>query len=296
MPTTPTNDDDLQILTDVLARADALWSHPRCLSRNAWAALAEQRAAFDADGIYLRVSGAADKRKSAERRLSDLEAAGVLTIAARAGRRVGVKLTRRGDDVARWFAAAPMLYQSWPLLQRMAALVAAGVSMGPLVAETDLAAVDYDGGEGPASAALNLLELDLLAPKAAGLVEDHADAHGRVYLGLTPAGRRAVAGKPMAKPKGLPEYRTGWSDRHDALYRRYLAEREEATPKNINLVIVPLSCAMGPAKSWRDIEQVAGGSSARKTVTRKQSPQNRARNPRAEGSEGPADTTGPDDA
>jgi hypothetical protein len=176
----------------------------------------------------------------------------LVTIATKSGRRFGVKLTPHGDDVARWFAAEPLLHECWPTLLRIADPIAAGVCRGCIVREDDLAQTEYS--EPDVSAKLTDLELHLLPLKAAGLVDDTADREGRVWYSLTTSGRAALRGPAPAMPADLPPYVSDWCDLHTETVDEALRGRMSWTPETRTLVIVPVSCGVSPAKSWREHE------------------------------------------
>jgi len=248
---------DISILVEVLALTDALWLPPRvhgppatCLPPAAWTATAERRSRFFDAGVPYVARGTVSQRKDAERRLGALEAWGLLTVHSVTGRRTGVRLTRHGDDIARWLTASPMLCESWFWLHELAALLAAGACRGLLVREDDLARVDY--GSPDTSPALLTLEYDLLALKAAGLLDDTADQQGRVWYSLTGRGRAALAGSPPL-PTDLPPYDGRWCDHHTERVEALAAERLTWRPAVPSGVVVPQSCGVAPARSWHDV-------------------------------------------
>jgi hypothetical protein len=249
---------EITILIEVLAKTDVLFSCPRvysnparCLPPKAWAGVAERRAAFPTKGVEFLAAGAVNQRKEIERQLGDLQTAGYLDVFTKTGRRSGVKLTDQGDDVARYFAAENLARDSWHLLARMAALVAAGVCRDRLIREDDLAATDYGSADAPRK--LLDIEADLLPLAARGLVDDTADAQGRVWYALTDLGVKA-ADRPSPELATLPAYKVGFCDRHSRLVEQGILDRLEWRPLNASQVVVPVSCGIGPAKSWRELE------------------------------------------
>ena len=252
---------EIDILVHVLALTDALWSAPRifsnpatCLPQDAWAAVTERRSAFESAGLSFHVGGNTQQRKESERLLGDLESKSLLALFNRSGRRWGVRLTEAGDDIARWFAAEELAYESWPQLAELRRLVAAKCSRGPLVREDDLAKVTY--GTKDANGKLFDLEAAFLPLKARGLIDDAADRQGHCYYALTSSGEAAAVGPRPTKPK-LPEYQTGYSDTHTELVEEYRTERITWKPGRAGAIHIPLSCGIGPDRSWKDLERAA---------------------------------------
>ena len=83
---------------------------------------------YHSHGVPLVTSGAAANRKSAERSLRNLEADGLISIAAR---REGVRLTEYGDSFARRLCGAPSLADSAAAVDR-ARLLGSMPDFGPL--------------------------------------------------------------------------------------------------------------------------------------------------------------------
>jgi hypothetical protein len=254
--------DTTAVLIEILAATDAIWSPPRVFSNPAghlpnpaWAALIERRQLFAAAGVDLVYSGTSSERNLASRRLAQLQSAGLVEVATHSGRRVAAKLTRRGDDIARWLAAEPLVCESWRWLRLLAALVEAGVSIGPQVREDDLARTDY--GSADASRKLLDVETDLLPLKVAGLVADNSDANCRVWYSLTAAGELAATRRAPAMPRDLPAYRSadGWCARHSELFEAQVDERTTWRPEKTNLVVVPMSCGVGSERTWRQLDK-----------------------------------------
>jgi len=252
-------DPEIAILTDLLARTDALFTPPRvygdetaCLPfATVWPAVVERREVFFTQGIDVPFAGSAAARKESERLVGRLASMRLVTIGSKSGRRVGLRLTRRGDDVTRWLAAVPMLYEAWPLLERVHTIAEA--TGYHLVRETDIADTDYDQPDVSAKLS-NLLDM-LLPAKAAGLVDDHADMNGRCWYGLTLSGRKWLDGPAPSPPNYLPEYPgPQWCDLHTRLLRRYEAERLGWQPKHQGHIVIPLSAGLGPSTTWRDLE------------------------------------------
>ena len=251
---------EISILIDVLARTDALFGIPRtynpssCLPPHCWAAVAERRAAFVAEGIHVVTSGNAQSRKEAERLFGELQTRGLLVVFSKSGRRIGVRLTVGGDNIARHFACQPLLHESWPWLAEIAGLVAAGVSWHQSVRETDIAGCEY--GDAEISGILSNLEMSLLPLAAAGLVRDNCDRRGRVWYALTSAGESAAT-QPAPETPELPPYSDKFWSKHSTLEKRYLAERLTWEPSRPNSIFIPMSCGIGPTKTWRDIAETA---------------------------------------
>ena len=252
------DDAKIAFLDDLLARTDALFLPPRvwanpatCLPNAAWAALEEGRHGFFRTGLSVPFSGDSAARKTGERLVESLEADRLVQIYRRNGRRAGLRLTRHGDDVARWFGATNQLIDSWVWLLRLESLIAGAVchAGGRLVREDDLAAVDY--GTNEAVQALRNLENNLLPLAAAGLVDDTCDMKGHVWYLLTKRGVAAIAkGCPM--PLAMPEFRPGYGVMHCELLERFLAERltAQGSPGH---VVVPWPARFSPTRSWHDV-------------------------------------------
>jgi hypothetical protein len=213
-------------------------------------AIQEARRRFAHRGVPLTIAGTVQERKAGERRLACLKSWGYVSLYGPNNRRTGAKLTRKGDDLARWITASDLLIQSWPWLFQIAALVSAGCSNPTAVRETDLAQADYGS---PERRRLIDLEFALLPLKAAGLIRDWPDAHGRIYYAMTDTGLAAIE-RDAPAPRDLPDYPgSTWSDLHAELMARYEAERLQWTAEQTNEVFIPLPVSGPPYITWRDV-------------------------------------------
>jgi hypothetical protein len=268
-------DDDLAILTQVLARTDALfspmraWLPMRLLPNPAAVAIMEQRNAFAADGVPYVATGSAQMRKAAERQLGVLQSWGLLRLGGRSGRRSGVRLTDKGDDFARWFCCVPMYFEAFErCLLRMKALQDHGVcTIGPgyaigvqerdVVFENDLCGGAYGTKWGPK--AIVELESHTSPLFTRGLIAEHVKG-GKGWVGwaMTDAGRAAAAGEPPEHEPDFGRWEEArfrqFSDDYFDLVKQLTDDRQGWKPKQANDVFIPGPEGAGwPDKNWKTL-------------------------------------------
>ena len=272
------NSRHLEILVTIEATTDALWTPMRCytdrsigplLPADAMAAISERRERFLTHGVqFSSGGGGVVVQKQVERELNEMQAAGLLVVVAKYGRRTGVRLTALGDTLARYFSCNLMLHESRPLLARIAELELAGCSLNGVVSELDIVrAYNYTPEAGPK---ISSLDRDLIAAKVAGFVTDRIDMSARVFFHLTDAGRDFLD-MPASAPE-LPEYEAKhekWGHVYWDELRARLDGRPAWKAEQMALVFVPMSAGLWPEKRWHQVEAGSNGSTHRVVARKK---------------------------
>jgi hypothetical protein len=250
-------DDKIKLLIELLAATDCVFAIPRTykpirlLAKKQMTAILERRDGFALSGMNELGGGSASARKATERAINGLKSDGLVMVFSRAGRRVGCRLSERGDDLARWFAAMEMYYEAWPLLRRLEVLTSHGVCMGEMVSELDLALID---DKTPDYWEVHIEMQDRLAVlKMRGLVDEALNGYANCFFSLTAAGRKTLQKPAPQPPEDLPKYKS-FCDEYEEHFKRNLAERENWQPIHKNEVYIPLSCGVGPDKSWHELD------------------------------------------
>ncbi|MEO1529302.1 MAG: hypothetical protein AAFX06_28105 [Planctomycetota bacterium] len=233
---TDIDDEQIDWLIAQLAAADALFSPWRVDSgsNEAWLATLERQHAYKTNGLRVAGSGDAAGRKSAERFVGELEAAGWIQTSIQRNARY-VRLCGRGDWLIRSIAAAPLLTDGWKAYQRIKSI--ASVAGRPLV-EADVIGIN-SSSEGYYTqdefGEFVNLAWDLAALLTHGIVESASDTEGRVGYVV------AEEVKRPRKPRGLPDPTDRWAE----LYLDRLHETRKArarwVPIGVNTVVIPLT-------------------------------------------------------
>jgi hypothetical protein len=247
---------DFSILTNILARTDALFSPMRVWkpmrlipSNGVLVAIQERRAAFATEGVEYTTSGTSNERKEAERQLGALQSWGYLHVSTKTGRRIGVRLTDKGDDVARDHCCMPLYAQSHQrLLLRMKVLLDHDVCWNGMTTEDDLCGGAYETEWGVR--AVCELEAHAAPLLARGLIDELVRCGGWVGYQLTEAGTAALADKPVC-----PELKGGTDfEGYCALFDAYLEARQSWKPRRHQEVYIPLPAgADWPQRTWADL-------------------------------------------
>jgi len=241
--------DDKSILMGVLVDTDVLFLPFRFSASNRApaAAVAERRALFALRGIPLVGGGSATDRKSFERQLSGLAAAGLLEINRTRSRSVFGKFTPGGDDVARTMFPSSRVDEAWPHMERLRAVeIAFGAkSNAGFIAEHDV--IEPDKIDGADSRPFLDLEDSLLPLLARGYVESYGDAVGRIGYRTTTSGRAALSkGKPS--PIATADYCPELADAFIAQYCAAEVARNSWTTTDTSHVFIPLSAGRWPKR------------------------------------------------
>ncbi|WP_149109526.1 hypothetical protein [Limnoglobus roseus] len=185
------NPDVISDLVQILGTVDATFAPTRERGGNLRTNAMLARRDFREQGVQYHAGGDAARRKSAERRLSAMEDAGLVAVFRRQGRARGVRLTPVGEDTARRIAGLPDLSES---LEVMAIVAKNHLEREPKLltdlwaAEADVVGVPW-GGE---TKAYVILEEELLPAMVAGLMVCNTTIPGHAYYAVTPAGWAAL--------------------------------------------------------------------------------------------------------
>lgn len=237
------------ILTTVVALTDSVWAPYRwqnSASGKTASAISERRGEFIDRGVPYIAGGSAAHRKACERQLQDVADAGLLIILI-AGKRVGVRLTDRGDDVARALTAGYSARESYPLLAQVArAAKAIGDSNAGFQWEGECIHPPVNNLERPTVAearrvcAFATRALPLLARQ---WLESSSDSTGVVGYLVTEVG--CTAKRP--KSTQLPDYEPECGDEYDRVFSTALEERERWESR-LKIVHIPLGAGSWPER------------------------------------------------
>lgn len=238
-------------LVAILVDLDVLWVPFRWkfdLSK-AIAGQGERQDNYATRGMDLTVGGGAAERKAGEREIDELAALKLIRLYRAKGKRIGVKLTPHGDDLARHMTAGYTAFASYWLLERIAQ---GGVSQCSCLWECAILGIkNYDELHGE-SAPLAALEHKALPLLACGWIHASTDTVGRIGYSLTPPGRSALAAGPLPEPGDL-EYDPEAGDLYDELWKPALEQRNTWLPSFPGLVHIPLSAGLWlTAEQWAD--------------------------------------------
>lgn len=241
-----------RILLHVLADSEVCWTPFRWSSITAQAATAvsERRANFsNAGGVPLSSASEGAEQKRHQRTIADLETAGMVVVLRGKARRVGGRLTPKGDNLARAIAPGPDIKQSWLLLKRIAE-VARDFPRGSFVLESNIHRRGrYDTEAGRDS--IHLLEDRCLRWLCGGQVETASDTEGHIGYRITELGREALAAGPPAAPEDIPAYDQALGSQFVDRYLAGLIERENWKPSSPSRIYVPLSSGAWPQRRRR---------------------------------------------
>ncbi|MEQ8850140.1 hypothetical protein [Botrimarina sp.] len=225
-------------LVRLLAASDALWCPFRWkpTTRNtAGAAVWERRTAYPLAGVPWSVGGSVAQRKSGERELKAMRAAGWIRLHG-GKQRTGVSLTAHGDDVARSLVGAALAWEAFPTLAMVADLEERFGNGAP---ETFVVGKG-DWGE-VATSELVGLEYRLLPLLHRGWLTSDSDIGSRVAYHVTAAGRAA---EPLAEPPGMPAFDGELADVYGELLLEGLEERESWEASKPAMTAIPKSCGL----------------------------------------------------
>lgn len=241
--------DEALMLADVLARTDVLFAPSRTCSkelqslpRSARAAIAERQSRFSILGVPMDGSAATQNRMGRSRLVQKLRDQNLVQVNGRGTRAAGMRLTARGDELARTMCSLPTLADSWGWLARMQSLVQLGLCWNGMVPEVYLTESHYDQRDwGPRTDAM---EMGMLPLQSAGLVSCQLDTLARAWWSLTPSGEAALLGPPPERTPNL-HYSYEAHGQYEDQYPAYLADRQrwEGCP---GYVVIPLSAGIWP--------------------------------------------------
>mgnify|MGYP003744657923 FL=1 len=240
------------LLAQLLAETDAIFYPMRgpFVQRLAKVRFERQKA-FRTVGLTLAGSGSATARKQHERCLTDLEAAGLVEFGLDgSGRREGVRLSPLGDACTRRLIGGTPLAEAWPIFASMCDLCRRA-TRAALPEHLFCNIWDWKGGR-EQNLQLSRLQQDLLAFFAVAYVDAHGDFDGKLWYGVTEAGREALAaGCPEGPPASI-EYSESLAVAYDAFLDQAEAELRNATPKLASHVVVPVPMGVGWGGCYTD--------------------------------------------
>ncbi len=240
---------EMRSLATLLARLDAVFfpfagnEETRCIG-----ACMELRAGWiSGQGLPMREHApTASGRKVNEELWKRLGDAGLVTIKADGGRRTHVRFTFTGETLTRCLCATGCTYVFWPVFRRLAKLIDQ-TGIPSLPESFTCGAEPYTGDEGQA-ARIRLQRFRLLPFVTAGFLDFWHDCHSHQWIGLTAAGRQALAAGRPARPRDewtLDEDVSAIYDRTLDRATRRLASAKPANPTNL---FPPASAGIG----WGD--------------------------------------------
>lgn len=242
------NHPDLRPLTRILAECDAAFLPVRKLRDGARHSAFEVRQVYvERGGLVYTCGGSSADRKAAERQAGALEDAGLLEFVRARGRRAFVRLSSRGD----WLARA----HCWPSMARtcgheemrvamlcLAANHAAGYENEGAVPEIALCGLEDWGPD--AVDRLQTVEEALAPGLLRGFVTSNADVGGRVAYLLTDSGR-AWLDDPTLPPRDLPKYSPEEGRRYTDEYVSAIKRLNSQSPTD-GEIWIPLSAGLWP--------------------------------------------------
>lgn len=209
---------EIELLVQILAQTDALFTPYRQPRDAAWAHIWLARWQYAKTGIAWRAGGNQTARKSVQRLLQRLRSAGLVQTFTAGGRTYGVRLTMQGQHVARSLADLYGLSDALRTLIRLHVLRDAPESSVPEssidhvdsrpwlpeVSFTSPAGLGWGDGH---SAELAEVMFQFAMPQSLGWAEYNSDVDGHVRFRLTPDGLAIVQLKTKAPttPPDLPE-------------------------------------------------------------------------------------------
>ncbi len=253
-PKTELTPESTKLLIEVLARTIVLFwpSREPFDQRRAQVRHQRQRVYIQGGGIDISGGGSAADRQKFGRLLGDLESRGLVTIGRSTGRRQGVRLTTLGDTVARRRAGWRTQAEVWHILERAGDLDRRSVRRS--LPEHLFAGIQEWNSEED-SHKLTDFWLDAVSFLTAGYLTAFPDTDSppKYWIGLTEAGRVAIAaGKPSDAPPEI-EFDQEAGDLCDALEKQATAELETAKPNNEpGEIIIRIPCGIGWGGCYSD--------------------------------------------
>jgi hypothetical protein len=193
-------------LVRILAATDAVWKPMR---QEDWVrptptVLYEHRTRFASKGVPWHSGDPTEAgRKASQRTLEDLASAGLLTLHGRE-RRAAVRLTEKGDIVARALADLPNVDDAHSSLREVIRLESSGDGQGPMASELWLAELPNYSNNDDCYLELWIVQRLLLPALWRGWIDADSDCCGRVYYSATADGRQLAKLPPPTLPANLP--------------------------------------------------------------------------------------------
>jgi DNA-binding MarR family transcriptional regulator len=222
------SDAAAKALVGLLADQDAIFVPPRDPDREGWITTWQLRWNYDSEGMPWRASGRDAKAK--ERLLSSLVGPGYVTRCTRSVKTTRVKLTPRGDAIARALAARPNVPEAIEMLAQIRELCRKR-------RKTWLAEIALNEGRGWGDGhheELQRVEDDLLPSLVRRWVDCNATTRRAVFYSLTDTGRNVLAGEnDQHIPDELPEPWPGCEDLYILEVKAALDRLRDAEPPDL---------------------------------------------------------------
>jgi hypothetical protein len=244
----------LTVLIRILAETDALFRPLRDPRSPNWRTVCGMRVCYASAGLPWHVGGADAERKAGQRELDELRAARLAVTTATADRTSHVKLTARGDAVARRLADLPGLPEAVDTCRLMDSLrndddsAAPGSTDDhaddrPYLAETCFA----DGRRGWNPGESNFLPpvMDQMAlPAVLGWVQSNGDAGRHVRFRLTPRGLSVARGEHVPRSfRGLPSWERWAFDAYENAFDSALKDLRGKDDGSFDIGMISLPCS-----------------------------------------------------
>jgi hypothetical protein len=229
------------VLVQILAATDAVWKPMRQAD---WATptptvLYEYRKRFSSAGVPWHSGDPTEAgRKASQRTLEDLASAGLVTLHGRE-RRTAVRLTERGDVLARALAGLGNVDAGHCSLCEVLRL------HDQMASELWLARLDNYADTDDCRRELWIVQR-LMAPALwRGWVESGSDCHGRVWYWATDQGRQVAMLPAPTLPADLPPMDEDAAEVYDSEVVAYRERLRHAKPDHSNeLGFIPLSASI----------------------------------------------------
>ncbi len=237
--------DETQTLATLLGQTDAIWQPQRrwnggrdLLAGNIWQA----KRLYPARGVPWH-SGRPDAagRKAAERRRAKMQETGLLTTAKVAGRVAFVRLTERGEILARRLVDVPNLDEARGWLVELAAW--GGLLVNECVVATGRRNANY--GRPDQGRRLWQLQAAMLPVLCRGFAVARSDCDGRVYYMATDTGRAWLCGPVPELPSDLPPADPDAADAYHTAIEETLHRLSVAEPAGGEIGDLPIPVSGG---------------------------------------------------
>ncbi len=238
--------DTNRILIELLAMTDATWRPMRRADwrKRAAAVLYEHRGRFAAAGVPWHPAGKDDaSRKADQRTIAEMATAGLLTLHGDA-RRASLRLTDRGEAIARALAGLPSIGAAHATVAEVIRLERAGDGFGAVTSELWLARLENYSDTLDCRSELVVVQYMAAAALCRDWLESGSDLYGRVWYWPTAEGRRiAKTPEPILSDDLPPKDDSAFElyDRIDGSYRSHLRHSKPANPSEIGFLPLPAS-------------------------------------------------------
>lgn len=237
---------EMRSLATLLARLDAVFwpfmgnDETRCIGacmelRDGW---------LHGKGLPMREhSPTASGRKDVEQLWRRLADAGLVSVAADGGRRTHVKFTPTGETLTRCLCATGCTYVYWPVFLRLARLIDSTGEVS--LPESFTCGAEPYTGDGEQAARIRQQRFRLLPFITVGWLSFWHDCRGCQWLGLTDAGRAAIAAGRPARPGEEWTLDEGVAAIYDRALDREEIRLASTRPSNETNLFPPCSASIG---------------------------------------------------